>query len=323
MLKIGEGLLLTNADKPLSIDLIENQIICGDVLQSLRFVPNESVSLIFCSPPYNTDIPYNSHNDNMPWIEYLKWLKQIWIECNRILRPGGRLAINIDAITNWDGDRDTEYIRPIYAELVNMIKDIDGLNFRTEIMWLKHQVVGRATAWGSYMSCSNPIVRRNHEYILVWSKGQWQLPGDSEQSDMKDHEFQEWTMSTWDVAPEGRKLGGHPVPFPEKLCERVIKLFSYRNDLVLDPFSGSGTTCAVAGRFMRRYIGIDIDPKYCKYAAHRASVERSNAEQAEEFSPYVPRSQRPKTVSETSKKKNRKSVSEDQQDLTEMMADNE
>lgn len=260
-----------------SLDEHVNKIHCMDCIDGLKAIPDESISLVFCSPPYNTDIQYASHEDNMTWIDYLNWLKQVWTECARVLRPGGRLAINIDAITNWDDDGGAEYTRPVYAELVNMMREIDGMNFRTEIMWCKHQVVGRATAWGSYMSSSNPVVRRNHEYVLVWSKGQWNLPGDSEYSDMTAQEFNDWTMSTWEISPEGRKLGKHPAPFPQELCRRVIKLFSFRGDIVLDPFCGSGTTCKVAVDQWRRFIGYDKDTGYASYAKSR--VEKAISEQ--------------------------------------------
>jgi DNA modification methylase len=233
-------------------------------------MPDSFVDLIFTSPVYNVNIKYLSHDDCMPYDVYLNWLKDRFIECKRVLKPGGRLAINIDAMTNRQSDKEKEYVRPIYADLVNMMKskEID-LNFRTEICWYKQNAVGKKTGWGSFCSSSNPVIRRNHEYILVWSKDQWKLEGDSEQSDMTFEEFNEYTFSTWFIQPETRKLGGHPVPFPCELAKRVIKLFTYRDNIVMDIFSGSGTTCYVAKQFNRKYIGIDIDKQYCEFANNR------------------------------------------------------
>lgn len=291
--------IISVTDKVSSIKSLENKIINGDVVKSLKMIPNDSVSLVFTSPPYNTEINYGNHEDNMPWPDYLNWLKEIWFECYRVLRPGGRLAINIDATTNWDDDGDKEYIRPIYAELVNMMREIDEFNFRTDIMWCKAkdnpedgQVVGRATAWGSYLSCSNPIVMRNHEYILVWSKGSWKLEGDAELSDMTDKEFLKYTRSTWCVQPETKlqKNKQHPAPFPIELAKRVIKLFCYRGDLILDPFNGSGSSTAAAAELNRRYIGIDIDPEYCKLAKSRTETRLQRRLADEEMNPYEPRS---------------------------------
>lgn len=302
----------TTKNNPWTASEVRNQIICGDVLESLKRIPDGMVTLAVTSPPYNTDIAYASHDDNMTWHDYLDWLKEVWTECARTLRPGGRLVVNIDAITNWDDDRDSEYTRPIYAELVNMMREIDDINFRTEIMWCKAkndpelgQVVGRATAWGSYLSCSNPVVMRNHEYLLVWSKGQWALPGDAENSDMTEDEFLKYTRSTWCVQPESRKLGGHPVPYPEELMRRVIKLFSYRGDVVLDPFNGSGTTTSAAASLMRGYIGIDLEEKYCAFAEKRARQSASTGEQAEQFNPYVNRSDRMEATKKAKQKKAR------------------
>tara|TARA_B100000614_G_scaffold262895_1_gene299698 strand:+ start:51858 stop:52658 length:801 start_codon:yes stop_codon:yes gene_type:complete len=250
-----------------------NKIMHDDVIDGLKKIEDDSVSLVFTSPPYNVDIKYGNHDDTMPYTDYLDWLKDIWSECYRALRPGGRLVINIDSMVNHEEDRfakkadDTgkEYFRPIYADLCRINADV-GYNFRCDIAWYKHQVVGRATAWGSWMSCQNPIVRRNHEYLLVWNKGPWSLPPIDHKSDLTKEEFEQWTMSHWFIQPETRKLGGHPVPFPEELARRVIKLYSYPNDIVLDPFSGTGTTCKMAKVLNRRYIGIDN---------HRASVEYS------------------------------------------------
>ena len=276
---------------PLKDSDIINQIICADVLDGLRAVPDESVHLMFCSPPYTLDIPYGSKDDNMPWAKYLDWLFEVWSEVARTLVSGGRMVIKIDSVTNrQDPLESREYIRPIVAELVMQMRRIPGMMYRSEFSWYKHQVVGRATAWGSYMSCSNPTVRRNHEHVLVWSKDSWKLPGDQELSDMTDEEFQQWTMSHWYINAETRKMGGHPVPFPEELARRVIKLYSYRGNTVLDPFVGSGTTCMVAAANARNFIGIDNHRPYAEYASRRIAREKAVAIEDN----YVPRSQRMK-----------------------------
>jgi DNA modification methylase len=264
-------------------DVIDS-IICDDVLRGMSKIPDNSVSLVLTSPPYNVNIEYDNWVDNMPHQEYVSWLKSVWAECYRVLRPGGRLVINHDATVNHQDD--SSYVRPMYSELCVMNQEI-GFKFFTDIAWYKHQVVGRATAWGSYDSCSTPVVRRNHEYVIVWSKDSFTLPGDSEQSDMTPDEFEQWTMSFWHIQPETRNLGDHPVPFPEELARRVIKLFSYRNDVILDPFCGSGTTPFVAKMLNRRYIGIDNSKKYVKFARDR--IESASDIFTEE---YVPRSRR-------------------------------
>jgi modification methylase len=161
-------------------------------------------------------------------------------------------------------------LRPIFADFVNMMKEI-GMLFKTEILWYKQNVAGRKTAWGSYLLPSNPNIRRCHEYILVWCKDQFKLEGDPENADMTDEEFQQWTTSVWFVQPETRNLGGHPVPFSCELTRRVIKLWCYRGDLVVDPFTGSGTTAFVAKQHGRRYYGIDNNPDFVEYAKQRVN----------------------------------------------------
>ena len=262
-------------------------IIFDDVLKGLATIPDGIVSLVVTSPPYNVGMEYGKRDDREPWKQYIDWLGKIMKECKRVLRDGGRLIINIDSIVNHEEDNDKEYFRPIYADLVNIGRDV-GLNFRTDICWFKHQVVGRATAWGSYCLCSNPTIRRNHEYLLVWSKGPWRLEGDSEQSDMTKAEFEEWTMSFWHIQPETKKKGGHPCPFPEELVKRCIKLFSYRGDVVLDPFMGSGTTAYVAKMLSRHYIGIENSKEWLDYANDRvASISDMFGDET-----YIPRSER-------------------------------
>lgn len=258
---------------------IVNSIICDDVLAGLKKIPDSIVSLLVTSPPYNVDISYDSHKDDMPYREYLQWLKKVFDEGKRVLRNGGRMCINIDAMTNRQEDKPDEYVRPIYVDLGNVMRDI-GMKFYGEHVWYKSdkcpckgggQWNGKKTAWGSYMSCSTPSVRRNHEYILVYSKGTFTLEktAESGDSDISGKEFQDWISSVWSINAETRNMGNHPVPFPVELPSRCIKLYCYPNDVVLDPFNGVGTTTYAAKILNRRYIGIDMSPSYCKFAEDR------------------------------------------------------
>jgi DNA modification methylase len=269
--------------------------------------------LIVTSPPYNVKIEYghkscnhcgrqdvpadetkcsicasddlvvlNNHADEQPYLDYVQWLKDVFAECYRSLRVGGRLAINIDAMTNRQDDKSEEYVRDIRTDLANVLKPM-GFKFFGEHVWYKSskdpsfnggQFNGKKTAWGSYMSPSTPAVRRNHEYILVYSKEQFKLEKTPESGDpdITAKEFQTFIASVWSMQPETRNLADHPVPFPEELPYRCIKLYTYPNDIVLDPFNGTGTTCLAAKKHGRRYIGIDMDPSYCKYAESRLSA---------------------------------------------------
>lgn len=244
-----------------------NEIICADVIDGLWGIDNDSVHLTFTSPPYNVNLNYKNSSDNLTYEDYLKWLENVFSIIYRKTVSGGRVAINIDAITNREDDKDQEYVRAIYPHLYNIMKEI-GWKFRTEICWSKQNAVGRATAWGSYQSASNPCLRRNHEYILVWSKDDWKLESDTK-SDMTKQEFELYTLSTWHVQPQTRKMAGHPAGFPEELAKRVIKLLSFPGQTILDPFSGTGTTAKVAYMWNRNYIGIDNSKDYCNFARER------------------------------------------------------
>lgn len=264
---------------------IVNSIICADVLDGLKQIPDGVVSSVITSPPYNLGIDYATAADEQPYQAYVQWLADIFLECYRVLRKGGRLIINIDAMTNRQDDKGNEYIRDIRTDLANALKPM-GFKFFGEHVWYKSnkdpsynsgQFNGKKTAWGSYMSPSTPAVRRNHEYILVYSKEQFKLEKEehSKNPDITDKEFQHFIASTWSIQPETRNLGGHPVPFPTELPYRCIKLYTYPGDLVLDPFNGTGTTCYVAAQLGRRYIGIDCDEKYVEYARKRLSVSEN------------------------------------------------
>jgi len=271
------------------MDNFVNNIICGDALDILALIPDECVTLVVTSPPYNLNISYGSYDDDMPWDDYIVWLTKVWKECKRVLRIGGRMAINMATITNRQADKNKAYIRQIIKYLGNQMDEIGMLPF-AEIVWYKQDAAGKKTAWGSWLSPSCPVIRSTHEYLCVYSKDQFQLKGDIEQSDLEKEEFEQWTLSTWFITPETRHPGGHPVPFPPELVERAIKLWTYRGDIVLDPFMGSGTTAHVACQLNRRYIGIDIDESYVEYAKGRIIEDQDMFDKENNL--YIKRSDR-------------------------------
>jgi len=273
---------------------MHNEIICSDVLDGLAKVKDDSVHLTFTSPPYNAHVNYLSHDDNLPFDEYVIWLKNTFGEVYRTTVSGGRCAINIDAVKNRDDS--VEYRRAIYAHVYNFMTDI-GWFFRDEICWYKQNIAGNKTCWGSYLSSSSPFIRRNHEYILIFSKDKLRLDGDLEKSDMTAAEFVQYTISTWHIMPDTRKLANHPAMFPEELAKRIIKLYSYRGNVVLDPFCGTGTVPYMAKLLCRNYIGIDNCKKYCDHAIERLQ----NLDTLFDDDDYIPRSKRLKA-----NKKNKK-----------------
>ena len=250
---------------------IINKIICGDCIEELKKISDNTVTLLITSPPYNTkSIQYDNYDDNLSYKEYVEWLKFVFIECKRVLRKGGRFCINIDSIRNREEDKEMQYIRDIRTDLAIIMKEI-GMLFFGEHIWWKSGQWSKKTAWGSYKSPSYPVVQRSFEYILVYSKEQFRLKKDtlSLDTDITAKEFQTYIDGTWSIQPETKNNGGHPAPFPVELPLRCIKLYSYPNDVILDCFSGTGTTLLAAKLTNRRYIGIDNSEKYCEYAKGR------------------------------------------------------
>jgi len=239
-----------------------NQIICADALTALKQIESETVDLVLTSPPYNFDMDYDQHNDKSEPTDYLSTLVKIFDECIRVLKSGGRLIVNIQP--NYK-----EYYPTHHAITAAMIER--GLIWRGEIVWLKNNLK-KLTAWGSWMSPSCPYLSYPFEFIEVFSKDTLKHIGDKENIDITKDEFIECVNGHWTIAPETRmKNFNHPAMFPEELAKRCIKLFSYKNDLVLDPFNGAGTTTYVANLLGRNYIGIDISETYCNIAKERIS----------------------------------------------------
>ncbi len=245
-----------------------DKIICGDCLEMLSQIPDNTVHLAVTSPPYNLGLNYDTHNDNLEYEHYLDWLKKVWIETKRVLIPGGRFALNIapTSIKNF---------RPIHHDLGNQLREI-GLIFRTEILWYK-QTMGRRTAWGSWKSPANPHIVPSWEYILVFSKDIWRLGGNQEKADITADEFKRFSDGFWYIPPESQRRG-HPAPFPEELIYRLIKFYTYKENVVLDMFGGTGTIAVVAYKTGRHFIHIDLSSQYCATAAKRLEVARAAQE---------------------------------------------
>ena len=238
-----------------------NQILCGDSEQVLKNLPDNCIDLIFTSPPYNFGLDYPSHDDSNQWQSYFDKLFAILDECVRVLKYGGRLAINIQPLYS-------DYI-PSHHMISKKLMDAK-LIWKGEILWEKNNYNCKYTAWGSWKSPSNPYLKYTWEFIEVFCKGSLQKPGNRDNADISADDFKKWVVGKWSIAPErNMKAFDHPAVFPEELARRVIQLFSFKGDTVLDPFVGVGTTSVVAKKLSRVFLGIDSSEKYCETARTR------------------------------------------------------
>ncbi|MDP6010166.1 MAG: site-specific DNA-methyltransferase [Candidatus Poseidoniaceae archaeon] len=255
----------TGMANPLPADR-ENHIICGDS-RSID-IPDNTVHLMVTSPPYNAAKEYD---DDLTLKEYLGLLRDVFEECYRVLVPGGRAVINVANLGR------KPYI-PLSSH-INIIMQEIGFLMRGEIIWDKAASAGSSCAWGSFKSASNPCLRDIHEYILVYSKGEYKLPRSPEDKEngrvdtIVKEEFIQQTKSIWSFNTESAKRVKHPAPFPVELPRRCIEMYSFAGDVVLDPFLGSGSTAIAAIRTGRRYVGVDISQEYCEIAKSRIDAE--------------------------------------------------
>jgi len=276
-LKIYEELKKENKKaKPIENKIpkdVLNKIFCKSS-ENMSEIPDNSVHLIITSPPYNVGKEYD---ENLSLDEYRNFLKRVFSECFRVLVDGGRVCINIANIGR------KPYI-PLHAFIIQDMLEI-GYLMRGEIIWDKGNS-GVSTAWGSWKSASNPVLRDVHEYILVFQKGSFKRERKNKEDTISKEEFLEFTKSIWSFKPESAKKVGHPAPFPIELPKRCIQLYSFKKDVVLDPFCGSGTTCLASKQLGRYYIGYDIKEEYCKIAQKRlseANYELFNHEKERKF----------------------------------------
>ena len=237
----------------------------------LSFLPPAGVHLVVTSPPYNLGKDYGTARDDKTYQQYLDWTAQWGAALKHVLAPGSRVCVNLPIDINLAfqaNGRKTATKQAVLADMTRLFVQELGYIYNTTILWLERNV-SRRTAWGSWLSASDPWVNTAAEAILVLSYQTRKRDGRGRQSDLERDEFMDWVLGLWDFPGESRTQYRHPAAFPEELPRRLIKLFSFPGDTVLDPFLGSGTTCAVAKKLGRRAIGLDIDPHFCAIAAKR------------------------------------------------------
>lgn len=233
-------------------------------------LPDNSVHLMVTSPPYNVGKEYDN---NLSLKEYRDFLSRIWKEVHRVLVPGGRACINVANLGR------KPYI-PLHAFIIEDMQDI-GFLMRGEVIWNKASSASPSTAWGSWLSPKNPVLRDVHEYILVFSKDTYSRVNlNNEKQTLSRDDFLELTKSIWTFNAESARKIGHPAPFPIELPLNCIKLYTFENDVILDPFIGSGTTAVAAIKSNRHFVGYDIDPEYIKIAEKRIKEARSEKSQS-------------------------------------------
>ncbi|WP_407380159.1 DNA-methyltransferase [Methanobrevibacter sp.] len=233
--------------------------------ENMDEIPDNSIHLMITSPPYNVGKEYDN---DLTLPEYEKLLTSVFGETYKKLVTGGRACVNIANIGR------KPYI-PLHMLVINIMLKL-GFLMRGEIIWDKSASAGGSCAWGSWMSASNPVLRDYHEYILVFSKESYSKnKAQSKMDTISKDDFIQWTKSIWTFPAVNAKRIGHPAPFPVELPHRLINLYSYENDVVLDPFCGSGTTCLAAIQNNRNYIGYDINKDYIDLSKRRISNHKS------------------------------------------------
>ncbi len=236
-------------------------IVCESSLECLRKLPDNCIDLVVTSPPYNFGLDYSDHKDVNTWHDYYDNLFTIFSECIRVVKYGGRIVVNVQPLFS-------DYI-PSHHLVSNFFID-RGLSWLSEIIWDKSHYNCKYTAWGSWKSPASPYLKYKWEFLEVFSKGTLNKSAGAKNADINQEEFKQWVNARWKIAPERHmKKFNHPAMFPEKLIDRVLKLYSSEGDIILDPFNGAGTATCVAAKLHRHYLGIDLSKEYCDTAIER------------------------------------------------------
>jgi len=258
--KLYEGLpkeeIVDYVENPVPPEFLD-KIFCKSS-EKMEEIPDNSIHLMVTSPPYNVGKEYD---ENLTLNEYREFLRKVWSEVKRVLVPGGRACINIANLGR------KPYI-PLHVFIVEDMLDL-GFLMRGEIIWNKGASGSPSTAWGSWLSAKNPVLRDVHEYILVFSKGMFSRGNLRRKSTISKEEFVEFTKSVWTFPAESATKVGHPAPFPVELPYRLIQLYTFEGEIVLDPFMGSGQTAIAALKTRRHYVGYDINEEYTRLAERR------------------------------------------------------
>lgn len=245
-----------------NVSLIKNKIF-NKSSEDMNELVDNCVSLTVTSPPYNigkdSDLELNDE-------EYWKMINKVFSETYRVTKSGGRLVVNVANL----GRKPYIPFSKYFTEALNEI----GFIMRGEIIWQKSKGANANFAWGSWLSASNPVIRDIHEYCLVFSKDSMKNSSGGKSTIEKD-EFMESTLSIWNITPEKAKKIGHPAPFPVELPKKFINLYSFKDDLILDPFIGSGTTAVASELLKRKYVGYEINKNYIEIANNRLKMETS------------------------------------------------
>lgn len=253
---LEENEVLEKEENTLPINL-ENKFLLGSA-ESMKELPDNSIHLMITSPPYNVSKEYD---EDLTLKQYLTLLENSFKETYRVLVNGGRACINVANLGRKPYIPLSDYISKIMIEI--------GFKMRGEVIWNKAASASPSTAWGSWQSAANPTLRDVHEYILIFSKGDYKREKENKENSISKEQFIEWTKSIWTMNAESARRIGHPAPFPEELPFRLIQLYSFKNDIILDPFMGSGTTALSAVKSERKFVGYDISKDYVALSEKR------------------------------------------------------
>ena len=251
------------AENPIAAELLDTIIHASS--EQMTDLPDASAHLMVTSPPYNVGKDYD---EDLTLDEYLSFLHRVWSETYRVLVPGGRACINVANLGR------KPYI-PLHTFIARDMIEL-GFLMRGEIIWDKAASASNSTAWGSWQSASNPTLRDVHEYILVFSKGDFRRDRLNGREDTITREqFLEYTKSVWQFGTESARKIGHPAPFPVELPYRLIQLYTFSGEVVLDPFMGSGQTALAALKSGRHFVGYESNAEYVALAKTRLSEQNS------------------------------------------------